>query len=160
MPPHLARAFVQRIKPLFRDFPAAALFLDEGRGGVRRRAESEGLAVSHNGVAFVSFNAVRLKWSLIVQTINPAGTATMAKAANNDQKFGPAKPMPGRAIKVVKIVAGISTSKRMNLFISRSPQARSPFRHPELVSGSISQEAPTSRVDEWMLKQVQHDDEC
>ncbi len=32
-----------------------------------------------------------------------------------------------------------------------------PFRHPELVSGSISRIARTVQVEAWMLKQVQHD---
>src|SRR5690606_10813793 len=33
------------------------------------------------------------------------------------------------------------------------------IRHPELVSGSISPPAQAVQVEEWMLKQVQHDDD-
>jgi hypothetical protein len=32
-----------------------------------------------------------------------------------------------------------------------------PHRHPELVSGSISQQAKAEFVEGWLLKQVQHD---
>ncbi|MXP41400.1 hypothetical protein GRI75_07060 [Altererythrobacter soli] len=32
-------------------------------------------------------------------------------------------------------------------------------RHPELVSGSIVPPLRTAAVEEWMLKQVQHDEE-
>jgi hypothetical protein len=32
-------------------------------------------------------------------------------------------------------------------------------RHPELVSGPTVKPAGTGRVEGWMLKQVQHDDE-
>ena len=34
---------------------------------------------------------------------------------------------------------------------------QSKFRHPELVSGSISPSGAKGEVDGWMLKQVQHD---
>jgi len=34
---------------------------------------------------------------------------------------------------------------------------RSLSRHPELVSGSISPQAMSERVEGWMLKLVQHD---
>ena len=34
-----------------------------------------------------------------------------------------------------------------------------PFRHPELVSGSIAQQSPSLLMAQWMLKQVQHDGE-
>jgi hypothetical protein len=37
--------------------------------------------------------------------------------------------------------------------------ADSTSRHPELVSGSISPLAMLVVVEEWMLKQVQHDDQ-
>jgi len=39
------------------------------------------------------------------------------------------------------------------------PGARlAPTRHPELVSGSIARQATSVQVEEWMLKQVQHDE--
>lgn len=31
------------------------------------------------------------------------------------------------------------------------------FRHPELVSGSTVPQAQPAQIEEWMLKQVQHD---
>jgi hypothetical protein len=33
-------------------------------------------------------------------------------------------------------------------------------RHPELVSGSMPERDAASDSEAWMLKQVQHDDEC
>jgi hypothetical protein len=33
-----------------------------------------------------------------------------------------------------------------------------PNRHPELVSGSISQQGKAEFAERWMLKQVQHDE--